>query len=509
MRENMRENIVETDVLVAGAGPAGLATAVAAAAHGARVLVVERRPGTSTIPRATGISTHTMEIFREWGVAAAVAAGAVDCEPTVAVARSLVDPHPQVVPSGFPGRREALRASPMTPLLCGQDHIEPVLVDAVRRRGGRVRFDTALTGLTVRAGGVVAELGGGERVRARFVVAADGPRSTVREALGVGVEQLGRLGDWAQVLFRPDLAELLGRRPHVLWTITHPDAEGVLLPVGGGRWSYARRWDCRTERPADFTFERWTTLLRAATGLPRLEPEILGMQLFTMAAAVSDTMRSGPGFVVGDAAHRMTPVGGAGMNTAIHDGHELGWRLGWVLRGWAGDALLDSFADEREPVGRARALRSLRMGEPSPLDGLAGDLGRTYRSTAVLDDGDAPAEGHHRTARPGERAPHAGVRTRSGSCVADALGPGFTLVTGPEPGAWTAAAAACASPPVRVVSLRASQAVARYRLGPASAVLLRPDGVVAWRSDAPVPATAALRTAVDRLTARSRSARAA
>src|SRR5690348_5210262 len=155
---------IETDVLVVGAGPAGLATALAAVTHGARVLVVERRGTTSTIPRATGVSTRTMEILREWGLADAALAGAVgDVPPRVAVADTLAGPVREYRDVGYPSRREALRASPTHPLLCPQDHLEPLLVAELRRRGGEVRFDSALIDLIV-ADRVEARLAGGDRV---------------------------------------------------------------------------------------------------------------------------------------------------------------------------------------------------------------------------------------------------------------------------------------------------------------------------------------------------------
>lgn len=93
--------------------------------------------------------------------------------------------------------------------------------------------------------------------------------------------------------------------------------------MGAGRWAYGHRWyPERGEHPADYTPARCTALLRTATGLPDLEPEILSAEPFTMAAEMGTALRAGRGFLVGDAAHRMTATGGRGMNTAIHDGHE-------------------------------------------------------------------------------------------------------------------------------------------------------------------------------------------
>jgi putative polyketide hydroxylase len=480
-----------TDVLVVGAGPAGLAAAITVLRHGARVLVVERRAGTSTVPRATGVSTRTMELFRFWGVARAIRAGGVDCDPRVAITHTLAAEPDGLFPFSYPSMREALAVSPAYPALCSQDHIEPVLATEIRRLGGEIRFGTELTALRTTPDGVRAELGPAESVRARFVVGADGPRSAVRTALGIGWEHLGSLGEFVHVLFRPDLAVLLGRRLPGISFVKHPDAECVLLPVGAGRWTATRRWfPERGESAADYTPGRWTGLLRVATGLPGLQPELLATGAFTMAADVAATVRCGPAFLVGDAAHRMTPQGGIGMNTAIHDGHELGWRLAWAVRGLAGDALLDSYAAEREPIGRALAARSLRE-ERDPDDGLPTDLGRTYRSPVIADDGadDGAAAGHSRTARPGERAPHVWVQWRGRrASVLDLFEDRLTLLTGPGGDAWRRASA---PPGVPVEVLVAGRDLpdpggtlrAAYRLEPASAVLVRPDGIVAWRHD--------------------------
>jgi 2-polyprenyl-6-methoxyphenol hydroxylase-like FAD-dependent oxidoreductase len=434
-----------------------------------------------------------MELFRTWGIADEVRAASVPAEPAVAVHRTLATEPLAVVPIGYPSLREALAASPELPALCPQDLIEPLLAERLRALGGRIRFGARLTGLRHNrhdAGGPILATAGRHRIRARFVVGADGPRSTVRSLLGIGVDRLGTLGDHALVVFRPDVAAILGRRPHALTTIAgNPEAEGVLLPAGAGRWIYSRPWPAESGRPQDRPDGYWAGLIRSATGLPDLRPEPLAVTRFTMAAEVATAYRCGNGFLVGDAAHRMTPVGGRGMNTAVHDGHELGWRLAWAVRGLAGEALLDSYQAEREPAGRANAARSLRMGEPDPGDGLAADLGGTYRSAVVADDGAAtPAAGYHRDARPGQRAPHVWLRLDGRrTSTLDLFENRMTLLTGQEGLPWLRAAKRLPrqAPDVRVLADDQGRLRQAYRLGPESAVLIRPDGVIAWRHDVP------------------------
>ena len=254
--------------------------------------------------------------------------------------------------------------------------------------------------------------------------------------------------------------------------------------MGEGRWTYVGlRFDgTRPDVPDD-----WTATLRAATGSSDLAPEVLDVQRFTLAAEVATTYRAGPGFLVGDAAHRTTPVAGIGLNTAIHDGHELGWKLAWAARGLAGDALLASHDAERGPVGLAAAARSLDV-EGRPTDGLPSSLGHTHRSTVIAGTDPAPDLRIDLAARPGERAPHAWVRHagRHRSTL-DLFDGGLTLLTGADGRPWARAAAAVVGVPLRVLvegrDVHGATLAPRYGFGPGSAVLVRPDGRVAWRHD--------------------------
>ena len=302
-----------------------------------------------------------MEIFRSWGVHRPDPRGRPAGAAAVLGVADAADRAPGGLPLGFPtDARAVLAVSPSVPACVPQDHIEPVLLDHLRLLGGEVRFGVELVGLVDRGDGVHATLrdratGAQERVAARFVVGADGPRGDVRRALRHRADHLGTLGEFVNVIFTADLEPVIGERRYGLYMIEHPEAGGVLVPVGDGRWCYGRQWfPERGESAADFTPSRCVELIRAAVGVRDLDVQVLARLPFAMAAELADAFRAGNGFLVGDAAHRMTPVGGVGMNTAIAAGHNLGWKLAWVARGWAGP----------EPPGQLRAGAAHARGIP-------------------------------------------------------------------------------------------------------------------------------------------------
>jgi putative polyketide hydroxylase len=492
-------NHTAPQILVVGAGPAGLATALSAARHGARVLVVERHLTTSIHPRASGLSTRTMEIFRSWGVIDAVRAASSKVIARVAAGVTLTDPDLAENPLGFPLPREALAVSPAFPACCPQDHLEPVLLDAVRRAGVDVRFATELSDLVVGDDGAWARLtdrdtGRTTTVRSRFVVGADGPRSRVRSALGITTEHLGGIGRHVQMLFRADLRPVVGELPHGLYALSHPEAGGLIIAFGTDRWGFARPCPTDDDIPADDA--TWTRLLRLATGMPDLAPEFLGTAVFDLSAELAGASRAGAAFLVGDAAHRMTPVGAVGLNTAVQDGHELGWKLAWAAQGHAGEPLLASYAAERGPTGERNARRSVAPGVPHPADGVIGDLGTRYASPAIAGGVAALVAPPDLAAAPGERAPHVWVTVDGRRCSTLDLWDGrLTLVTAED--SWRRAAGMVGVAAPEIADPR-GRLVRAYRLGAGGAVLVRPDGVVAWRHEVPVADPVdAVRDAVD------------
>src|SRR5918992_694276 len=235
------DRIDQVPVVIAGAGPAGLVAAVTLARNGVRSLLVERHPGLSPLPRATAVSTRTMELLRAWGLEDEVRGGHL---PLTAVgawaAETLASTEGVLAPLGHPDLEQAAAASPTTLAGVPQDHLEPVLLHHLERLGvAEVRFGTELVALGQDGDGVTVVLrtratGGARTVRAGYVVGADGAHSRVRDLLGIAMDGPGHLNEQLTVLFEAPLAEVVGDRRYGIYFVQHPDAAGVFVPNGAG-----------------------------------------------------------------------------------------------------------------------------------------------------------------------------------------------------------------------------------------------------------------------------------
>ena len=194
-------------------------------------------------------------------------------------------------------------------------------------------------------------------VRARYLVAADGARSPIRRALGIAMRGPDGLGHVVTAIFRAPLWQVVGEHRYGVYSVSHPHGAGTFLPSGrGDRWHYGTWVDA--DDIEGYTPERFARRIRAGAGIDDLDVSIERTGSFSFAAQLADRFRAGNVFLAGDAAHRVTPRGGTGMNTAIGSGHDLGWKLGWVLRGWAGPELLDTYEAERRPIAAHNVARS-------------------------------------------------------------------------------------------------------------------------------------------------------
>ncbi|MGW0364491.1 FAD-dependent oxidoreductase [Streptomyces sp. NPDC002990] len=519
---------VRVPVLVVGGSLVGLSTSLFLSRHGIRHLLVEKHAGTSVHPRGRGINARTMELFRTAGAEPAIRkeASALEANQGILQTESLIGgEHNWLVKAVDPSGAIA-RLSPTGWCLCSQNNIEPVLAAQSGAQGADVRFSTELMSFDQDATGVSAlvknrDTGEHLTVRADFLIAADGPRSPVREALRIPQTGNGELFHNVSITFRSErLAEALGDLRFIVCYLMRPGADGALLPVDNEtQWVFHAPWHPETgETLEDFTDERCAAQIREAIGVPDLDVEIGGTAPWHAAERVAEQYSVGRVFLVGDAAHEMAPTGAFGSNTGIQDAHNLAWKIAAVLDGSAGVELLDTYEAERLPVARATSERaSARSAEhshpgyvPPPTMGggpgsgvLTTAMGYCYPRGAVL--GGEPGrpvipDALRLKGDTGTRAPHMWV-TRAGARIStlDLYERSFVLLSGHGTPWQEAARQVARRMPVRLEAYtfgRTGDAdlipegeadwTEVHAMTAEGAVLVRPDGFVAWRSEGAV-----------------------
>ncbi|WP_405780381.1 FAD-dependent monooxygenase [Streptomyces sp. NBC_01378] len=537
--EAASEGAEHVPVLIVGGSLVGLSTSLFLGRLGVPHMLVERHSGTSIHPRGRGNNVRTMELFRVAGIQQRIedAASVLADNHGILQTPTLVgDAGEWLFKEIDPGGGLA-RFSPGGWCLCSQNDLEPVLLESARELGGDLRFHTELMSFEQDAQGVTAQLksrdtGEHTTVRADYLVAADGPRSPIRERLAIGQSGPGDLFHNVSITFTSrGLADAVGDRRFIVCYLTNPEADGALLPVDNREhWVFHAPWHPENgETLEEFTDERCTEHIRRATGVPDLDVQITGRAAWHAAERVAERYSDHRVFLAGDSAHEMSPTGAFGSNTGIQDAHNLAWKLAAVLGGWAGPGLLESYDLERRPVAEATSARaSTRSVEhshpgytPNPEAGGPGGpgaggpggkkggilnvaLGYRYPRGAVL--GADPAtpvvpEGMRLTGEPGSRAPHMWLnRAATRVSTLDLYERSMVLLSSADgDGPWHHAATAIAQ--------RMAVPLDSYRIGngpdaelspvgdvdwaethgvaPGGAVLVRPDGFVAWRSEGP------------------------
>ena len=501
-------------VVIVGGGPVGLALAVELGRRGISCTVVERRTEGHRIPKGQNLTQRTLDLFYAWGIADELRAR-------------------RPIPPGHPGNsivaygdlmgehwfRGVYRTAVDKLYFQRSERLPQYLTEEVLRERLRdlpaVETRTGWSAEAVEqsddgASVAIAERGGAgrETLRAEFVAGCDGSRSLVRESAGLKSSGTDYAQTMVLAVFRsPALSEALKRFPPAyIYRVVHRDLNGY--------WRFFGRVD---ERESWFFHAPVGDAERGEAGVRALLRLAAGFDVdcrfdhigyWDLRVSIAESFRAGRVFIAGDAAHSHPPYGGYGLNTGFEDAANLGWKLAARLQGWGGEALLDSYGEERRAVAADTAGEFIdnRISEEGALfrridpdrdpdefargwaayaDSSNSHLNRYaphYAGSGVVAGPPGAATGASGTrdgrARPGHYLPP--WELASGRNVFEALGPGFTLVA-PEKGGGEAAgrlerAAARRSIPFAVIRDPARDG--------AGLVLVRPDGYVAWTGEA-------------------------
>ena len=523
--------IIETDVLIVGSGPAGLTTAVGLASQKVNHIVITKYQWTANTPRAHITNQAAMEIFRDFGIEADVKEKATEHSfmgDTVFCTSLIGEEIGRIRTWGIHPRREAdyVLSSPTLNCDIPQDLLEPILLTRAAEQGSKVRFSTEFISYVEDATGVTTTVldrvsGVEYQIRSKYLIGADGGRSKVVEQAGLPMEGQMDVAGSMNIVFKADLTKFVAHRPSVLYWVLQPGS--TIGGIGLGLVRMVRPWNewlivwgYDISKPApEVTDEMAISVVRNLVGDQSLEVEITSTSVWGNNKMYAKEYSKGRVFAMGDATHRHPPSNGLGSNTSVQDAYNLAWKLAYVLKGKAGEALLNSYTAERAPVGKQIVLRANKSIEEfgailEALDVLGTndpvvmrrniearrdnspegakrredlrkalelkdyefnthgvEMGQRYASSAVVSDGTPepaytqdPELFYHPTTWPGARLPHVWLG-KDGYKVStkDLGGQGrFALFTGISGGEWENAA--------KKVSAELGIDIAPYIIGP-------------------------------------------
>ena len=532
---NGSETSKRIPVLIAGAGPVGLALAIELAYRNICCLVIEQSDGSVDFPTTNLANTRTVEHLRRWGIADRMRfeSGYPTDYPRNYLFVTRMDGY-EIARFDHPANGDPKSRSPHSPegrLWISKPYFDPVLHKHVSTLPTvEVRYQTALESFhqddqTVVADIVEAKSGQRSTVEADYLVGCDGGRSIVRRQLGIQFEGVFAEGMNVAVLFRSPLLSMIRHGPAVQYQIFNPQTQGAIAAVDGRElWRLNIRGVTQEQLDSLNAPEK----LRYALG-ENIPFELLAVRPWTGHCVVAERYQDRRVFLAGDAAHLNWPAGGFGMNTGVGDAVDIGWKLAAVLQGWGASGLLDSYGPERRPVAMTNVKEASAMhtgldaqvsysavleeenqaGEASRAQARAAifrtrakefqndspgiEFGYRYSDSPIcIPDGPEPAAdgqgSYSPTTWPGARAPHAWLS--DGRSTLDLFGRGFVLLDLSSRTTDQSAlqiAAEKVGLPLEVVKISESRVRELYER---PLVLVRSDGHVAWRGDS-LPGNAA------------------
>jgi 2,4-dichlorophenol 6-monooxygenase len=370
--------IVETDVLIVGSGPSGASAALALSTLGISNMMITKYRWTANTPRAHITNQRAMEFFRDMGIEEQVKADSTPHEmigDTVFCTSLAGEELGRILTWGTHPARHAdyQLASPTLNCDIPQNFLEPILVKNATQRGTQTRFSSEYLSHVQDETGVSSKVldrvtGQIYTVRSKYLIGTDGARSKVAADIDLPMEGAMDIAGSMNITFKADIEELVGHRPSVLYWVVQPGSN--VGGIGAGLVRMVRPWnewlivwgyDINGPEPI-IDEAAATTIVRNLIGVPDLAVEITGTSLWGNNEMFATHLQKGRVFAAGDAIHRHPPSNGLGSNTSIQDSYNLAWKLAAVIRGQAGETLLDTYSAERAPVARQIVTRANQSG---------------------------------------------------------------------------------------------------------------------------------------------------
>jgi putative polyketide hydroxylase len=501
------------NVIIIGGGPVGLSAAICLANQGIKSVLIEKHPTTTNHPKARGVNGRSMELFRSWGLEESFKSHQM---PRESYRFTWIEDFQGKEITRVQATVDYSQYSPTSNSVIAQDIVEQELFrKALNMPLIDLRFNTEMVNAFQDDKQVTIEIlnkqnNQKETLTARYLIAADGANSSLRKLFNVEMEGIENLGVFCNIYCEMNLDKYVADRPSAGFMFTRPDLRGtfILSKNCQRKWLVGVRLDPdRNLTKETFTDDFCVEFVKKVVNDPEIEVKLINKAFWTMAALIAKQYRVGHVFFAGDAAHRLPPTGGFGMNTGIQDVHNLAWKLAMVINGQAEESLLDTYFTERVQIAKTNTNWSISNAkrfekifialaqndletfehelkdQTHHINNILLDLGFTYGIEYQKQ------EKYTQTAVVGARAPHCWLeKNDQDKSTLDLYNNAFVLVCSPEAQYWQKKYSQF---PCKIVTIgeggdyldKNHDFLEKYEITKRGAVLVRPDGHVAWHAN--------------------------